>query len=66
MVTILPFRVKQGVCLGCTKVDEEQSTVTFLVPPFFSPSFFHVSKFKSHLVCMLNEMNQIIKEGLLA
>ena len=29
------------------KVDEEQSIVTFLVPPFFSPSFFHVSTFKS-------------------
>ena len=47
VVTISPFRVLNRVSVWAVKVDEEQSIVTFLVPPFFSPVFFHVSKFKS-------------------
>ena len=47
MVTISPFRVLKSVSVWAVKVDEEQSVVIFLVPPFF-PKFFHdVSKFKS-------------------
>ena len=36
MVTISPFRVLNRVSVWAVKVDEEQSVVTFLVPPFFS------------------------------
>ena len=47
MVTISPFRVLNRVSVWAVKVDEEQSVVTFLVPPIFFPKFFHLSKFKS-------------------
>ena len=47
MVPISPFRGLNRVSVWAVKVDEEQSIVTFLVPPFFSSTFFHVSKFKS-------------------
>ena len=46
-MTISPFRVLNRVSVWAVKVDEEQYIVTFLVPPFLSPSVFHVSKFKS-------------------
>ena len=49
MMTISPFRDLNRVSVWAVKVDEEQSIVTFLVPPLFSPIFFHVSKFKSTL-----------------
>ena len=41
------IRVLNRVSVRAVRVDEEQSIVTFLVPPFFSPSFFYVSKVKS-------------------
>ena len=50
MVTIFsPVRVLNRVSVWAVKVDEEQSVDTFLVPTIFSPTFFHVSKFKSYL-----------------
>ena len=48
MVTISSFRVLNRVSVWAVEVDEEQSIVTFLVPPFFLQVFFHVSKFKSY------------------
>ena len=47
MVTISPFRVLNRVSVWAVKVDEEQSVVTFLVPPIFSPSFSIFLEFKS-------------------
>ena len=47
VVTISPFRFLNRVSVWAVKVDEEQSIVTFLVPPFFAQVFFQVSKFKS-------------------
>ena len=35
VVTISPFRVLNRVSVWAVKVDEEQSIVTFLEPPFF-------------------------------
>ena len=35
MVTISPFRLLNRVSVWAVKVDEEQSIVTFLEPPFF-------------------------------
>ena len=35
MVTILPFRVLNRASVWAVKVDEEQSTVIFLVPTIF-------------------------------
>ena len=46
-MTTSPFRVLNRVSVWAVKVDEEQSVVTFLVPPIFFPKFFHLSKFKS-------------------
>ena len=40
VVTISLLRVLNRVSVWAVKVDEEQSKVTFLVSPFFSPSFF--------------------------
>ena len=51
-MTISPFRVLNRVSVCAIKVDEKQSIVTFLVPPFFSSSFFQLNS-----VC-LNEMNK--------
>ena len=42
MVTILPFRVLNRASVWAVKVDEEQSTVIFLVPTIF----FYVFKFR--------------------
>ena len=39
VVTISPFRVLNRVSVWAVKVDEEQSIVTFLVPPFFPQVF---------------------------
>ena len=35
MVTILPFRVLNRASVWAVKIDEEQSTVIFLVPTIF-------------------------------
>ena len=48
MVTISPVRVLKSVSVWAVKVEEEQSIVTFLVPPFV-PKFCYVSKFESLL-----------------
>ena len=40
MVTSSSFRVLNRVSVWAVKVDEEQSIVTFLVPPFFPQVFF--------------------------
>ena len=42
MVTILPFRVLNRASVWAVKIDEEQSTVIFLVPTIF----FFVFKFR--------------------
>ena len=47
MVTISSFRALNRVSVWAVKVDEEQSIVTFLVPPFFPKFFNDVSEFKS-------------------
>ena len=48
MVTISSLiPVLNRVSVRAVRVDEEQSIVTFLVPPFFAQVFFQVSKFKS-------------------
>ena len=39
VVTISPFRLLNRVSVWAVKVDEEQSIVTFLVPPFFPQVF---------------------------
>ena len=39
VVTISPFRLLNRVSVWAVKVDEEQSIVTFLVPPFFPQGF---------------------------
>ena len=49
MVNISAFRVLNRVSVWAVKVDEEQSIVTFLVPPFVSPSFSVFLSLKANL-----------------
>ena len=60
MVTISPFRVLNRVSVWAVKVDEEQSIVTFLVPPFFPQVFSMFLSLKANLI-LLNEMDQDYK-----
>ena len=53
VVTISPFRVLNRVSVWDIKIDEEQSIVTYLVPPFlaiFSPSFSMFLSLKANLI----------------
>ena len=61
MVSISPFSLLNRVSVWAVKVDEEQSIVTFLVPPFFPQVFSMFLSLNITELCMLNEMNQIIK-----
>ena len=54
MVTISPFRVLNRVSDWAVKVDEEQSVVTFLVTPIFSPSFPIFLSLKVYLILYAN------------
>ena len=54
VVTISPFRVLNRVSVWAVKVDEEQSVVTFLVPPIFSPSFSIFLSLKANLILYAN------------
>ena len=49
-VTISPFRVLNRVSVWAVKVDEEQSIVTFLVPPFFPQVFSMFLSLKANLI----------------
>ena len=50
VVTISPFRVLNRVSVWAVKVDEEQSIVTFLVPPFFPQVFSMFLSLKANLI----------------
>ena len=57
VVTISPFRVLNRVSVWAVEVDEEQSIVTFLVPPFFPQVFSMFLSLKATLIlyAKLNE-----------
>ena len=66
LVTISPLRVLNRVSVWAVEVDEDQSKVTILVPPFFPQVFSMFLSLKANLslkgyLILLNEMNQDYK-----